>query len=87
MSMAIAARAKSEKKVRSSGFPSSRAWAALPPDNPSHIAGGREPRKNNQTTGSHKTADGFVSLAGSQTNSATRRTNQSARARVGGIAR
>src|SRR5262245_42394046 len=76
-------RVNSEKIVRSSGFPCSRAWVASGAlENPIHSAGGRDPRKNIQITGTHN-AGALVYLAGSKTNSASRRVNQIASARAG----
>jgi hypothetical protein len=49
------------------------------------MAGGRELRKNSQTTGSHKAGDVFVSRAGSKQNRDTRRTAQIKSANEGGM--
>jgi hypothetical protein len=85
--IAIAARIRSEKIVRSSGFPCSKAWVALPTESPSHIVGGRDPRKNIQITGTHNTAEVCLSLAGSKTKSNSKSVNQIARASVGAMER
>ena len=62
-----AARASSEKIVRSSGLPSSKACAAVVAVwNPIHIDGDRDPRKKNQIRGTHNAADLLDSRATSK---------------------
>src|SRR5207237_6265848 len=73
----IASRISSERKLRSTGLPSSSDCADH--DNSpesSHCAGSRVAVMNIQIRGTHKAAEVFGSLAGSKRNSDTNRTNQ-----------
>src|SRR5262249_7604824 len=80
-----AAAARSEKTVRSSGLPSSRACAALIVCIPSHIVGVRDPRKKNQTNGTNRAFEVLRSRAGSKQNKLKTRTSQSDSASEGDI--
>ena len=84
--MTIASRIKTEKIVRSRGFPSSSAWTDCPiwPES-SHWEGSRDPTMNIHIKGTHKAAEVPRSLAGSKRNSATRRMSQRNSAKEGGI--
>jgi hypothetical protein len=80
-----AATVRSEKIVRSTGLPSSKAWTALPYESPSHIDGVRDPRKNNQITGTHNAAEVLGTRAGSKQKRPKRRTPQKNSAKEGAI--
>jgi hypothetical protein len=81
--IAVATKVRSKKIVRSIGFPCSK---ALPPEeNPSHIDGVFDPRKNNQIMGTHKAFEVSGFRAGSKQRSPERRTTQSDSAKEGGI--
>lgn len=82
--MPIVSKMRTEKMLRSNGFPSSRTWAAVPSEPPSHCEGSREPRINIQIKGTHKAREVPKFFAGSKRSSTKSRISQRKSAKEGG---